>query len=114
MSACNSVQQLPFSRCSDLNLLLPFPMLLSCPSAGGAASVRLAEDVYGPFSGQVTSAARQALRRAVLEADPRLAEALFLCEVRSSTEGSLLWAGQVPKQLLMPQLNCKEVCVSSP
>ena len=37
--------------------------------------------MYGPFSGQVTSAARQALRRAVLEADPRLVEALFLCEV---------------------------------
>lgn len=34
-----------------------------------------------PFC-QVTSAARQALRRAVLEADPRLVEALFLCEVR--------------------------------
>lgn len=30
---------------------------------------------------QVTSAARQALRRAVLEADPRLVEAMFLCEV---------------------------------
>lgn len=37
-----------------------------------------------PFR-QVTSAARQALRRAVLEADPRLVEALFLCEVRRTS-----------------------------
>lgn len=57
------------------------------------ASVRLAEDVYGPFSGQVTSAARQALRRAVLEADPRLAEALFLCEVSCTTTHSGLYNG---------------------
>ncbi|GAB4820198.1 hypothetical protein N2152v2_007244 [Parachlorella kessleri] len=55
-------------------------------SDAAAASLRLAEDVYGPFSGQVTSAARQALRRAVLEGDPRLAEALFLCEVSTSSE----------------------------
>ena len=35
----------------------------------------------------MTSTARQALRRAVLEADPRLVEALFLCEVATSSEG---------------------------
>lgn len=50
-------------------------------------SLHLLEDVYGPFSGQVTSAARQAVRRAVLEAGPRLAEAAFLCEVTTSSEG---------------------------
>ena len=55
-------------------------------AGGGAASAALAlpplaEDAYGPFSGQVTGAARQALRRAVLEAEPRLVEPLFLCEV---------------------------------
>ncbi|KAK9824164.1 hypothetical protein WJX72_008216 [[Myrmecia] bisecta] len=49
-------------------------------------SVSLAEDVYGPFSGQVTSAARQAFRRAVAEADPRLVEAMFLCEVSTASE----------------------------
>ena len=51
-------------------------------AAAAAASLARAEDVYGPFSGQVSSAARQAARRAVLEGDPRLVEALFLCEVR--------------------------------
>ncbi|KAL4448964.1 hypothetical protein ABPG77_007681 [Micractinium sp. CCAP 211/92] len=56
-------------------------------AAEAAAQLQLAEDVYGPFSGQVTSAARQALRRAVLEADPRLVEAMFLCEVATSSEG---------------------------
>ena len=64
-------------------MLLPTTL----PPAGGDSTaavqqqLQLGEDVYGPFSGQVTSAARQALRRAVLEADPRLVEALFLCEV---------------------------------
>jgi ribosome assembly protein 1 len=53
----------------------------SCPEA---ACLQLAEDVYGPFSGQVTSVARQAVRRAVMEGDPRLVEAMFLCEVRGS------------------------------
>ena len=51
-----------------------------------AAGIGLAEDVYGPFSGQVTSAARQAMRRAVLEAHVRLVEAMFLCEVSSTAE----------------------------
>ncbi len=49
--------------------------------------LQLLEDVYGPFSGQITSAARQAVRRAVLEAGPRLAEAAFLCEITTSSEG---------------------------
>lgn len=39
---------------------------------------------------QVTSAARQALRRAVLEGDPRLVEALFLCEVKGGGGGALV------------------------
>ena len=51
-----------------------------------AAGISLAEDVYGPFFGQVTSAARQAMRRAVLEAHVRLVEAMFLCEVSSTAE----------------------------
>jgi ribosome assembly protein 1 len=51
-----------------------------------ASGVNLAEEVYGPFSGQVTSAARQAMRRAVLEAHARLVEAMFLCEVSSTAE----------------------------
>ena len=55
---------------------------VNVPSTG----INLAEDVYGPFSGQVTSAARQAMRRAVLEAHARLVEAMFLCEVSSTAE----------------------------
>lgn len=51
-----------------------------------AASSGLAEDVYGPISGQVTSVARQAFRRALLEAEPRLVEAMFLCEVSTTAE----------------------------
>ncbi|KAL3134116.1 hypothetical protein ABBQ32_008537 [Trebouxia sp. C0010 RCD-2024] len=49
-------------------------------------SVNLAEEVYGPFSGQVTSTARQAFRRAVLEGGPRLVEAMFLCQVSTASE----------------------------
>jgi ribosome assembly protein 1 len=49
--------------------------------------IPLLEDVYGPMSGQVTSAARQAFRRSLLEAGPRLAEAAFLCEISTSSEG---------------------------
>jgi ribosome assembly protein 1 len=50
-------------------------------------ALQLLEDVYGPFSGQITSATRQAVRKAVLEAGPRLAEAAFLCEITTSSEG---------------------------
>ena len=35
---------------------------------------------------QVTAVARQAFRRAVLEASPRLVEAMFLCEVSAASE----------------------------
>lgn len=68
-------------------------------ATSAAASLALSEDVYGPFSGQVTSAARQALRRAVLEADPRLVEALFLCEVRAG-HSCLLSSGRLLEQCL--------------
>ena len=64
--------------------------------AGAAGEPVLAEDVYGPWSGQVTSAARQALRRGVAEAHPRLVEAMFLCEVASAAEalsGGCTWGG---------------------
>ena len=53
---------------------------------GAMSAAALAEDVYGPFSGQVTSAARQAFRRAILEAGPRLVEAMFLCEIATASE----------------------------
>lgn len=50
------------------------------------SNVNLAEDVYGPFSGQVTSTARQAFRKAVQEGNPRLVEAMFLCQVSTASE----------------------------
>ena len=56
---------------------------LNLPEAGDVA---LAEDVYGPFSGQVSSAARQALRRAVAEAHPLLVEAMLLCELSTTSD----------------------------
>jgi ribosome assembly protein 1 len=45
------------------------------------AAFDLQEDVYGPFSGQVMTAVAGACRLAVMEAEPRLVEALFLCQV---------------------------------
>ncbi|KAK9818827.1 hypothetical protein WJX74_007698 [Apatococcus lobatus] len=75
---------------------------------GGAASTQqLAEDVYGPFSGQVTSAARQAFRRALLEANPRLVEAMFLCEVATASEalsGVYAVLGQRRAKVLQEQM----------
>ena len=53
---------------------------------GASASGHLAEDVYGPMSGQVTSVAKQVFRRALLEAGPRLVEAMFLCEISTTSE----------------------------
>lgn len=49
-------------------------------------NINLAEDVYGPFSGQVTSTARQGFRRAVQEGNPRLVEAMFLCQVSTASD----------------------------
>lgn len=54
--------------------------------SSAAASSQLAEEVYGPMSGQVTSVAKQIFRRALLEADPRLVEAMFLCEISTASE----------------------------
>ena len=54
--------------------------------SSASACGQLAAEVYGPMSGQVTSVARQAFRRAMLEGDPRLVEAMFLCEVSTTAE----------------------------
>ncbi|GIL84225.1 hypothetical protein Vretifemale_12915, partial [Volvox reticuliferus] len=48
--------------------------------------LELQEDVYGPFSGQVMTAVAVACRRAVLEADARLVEAQYLCQLTASAE----------------------------
>lgn len=45
------------------------------------------EDVFGPFSGQVSAAVKQGIRRAILENQPRIVEAHFLCEISTSSEG---------------------------
>ncbi|EFJ51620.1 hypothetical protein VOLCADRAFT_56931, partial [Volvox carteri f. nagariensis] len=49
--------------------------------AGGSQA-----DVYGPFSGQVMTAVALACRTAVLEADARLVEAQYLCQLTASAE----------------------------
>ena len=44
------------------------------------------EEQYGPFSGQVTSATREAIRRSVLKAEPRLVEAMYLAVITTTSE----------------------------
>jgi hypothetical protein len=50
---------------------------------------------HGPFSGQVITTVREACRKAVLAANPRLAEAMYLCEVSTTAEA----LGQVRKRV---------------
>lgn len=52
--------------------------------AGGDGEVGEAQ--YGPFSGQVASAAREAIRKAVLKAGPRLVEAMYLSVISTTSE----------------------------
>ena len=52
-----------------------------------AHGLLLQEDVFGPFNGQVSAITRQGIRRALLENDPRIVEAYFLCEMSTSSEG---------------------------
>ncbi|KAG2439846.1 hypothetical protein HYH02_010478 [Chlamydomonas schloesseri] len=58
----------------------------SSSDAGWASRLELQEDVYGPFSGQVMTAVALACRRAVMEADARLVEAQYLCQLTASAE----------------------------
>ena len=58
--------------------------LLFSKSAHG---LLLHEDVFGPFNGQVSAITRQGIRRALLENNPRIVEAYFLCEMSTSSEG---------------------------
>jgi ribosome assembly protein 1 len=44
------------------------------------------EEQYGPFSGQVASATREAIRRSVLKAQPRLVEAMYLSVITTTSE----------------------------
>jgi len=80
-----------YLQCCKSNVLKDAEGVLGAPQVAvranvPSAGINLAEDVYGPFSGQVTSAVRQAMRRAVLEAHARLVEAMFLCELSSTAE----------------------------
>lgn len=43
-------------------------------------------DQYGPFSGQVMTAVKEACRAAMLAKSPRLVEAMYFCEVSTPTE----------------------------
>ena len=52
-------------------------------SEGAAASAQS----FGPFSGQVISAAKEALRGAIMDSSPRLVEAYLKCEILTSSSG---------------------------
>ena len=62
---------------------------------GDAGDEERATTGHGPFSGQVITAVREACRKAVLAANPRLAEAMYLCEVSTTAEA----LGQVRNRL---------------
>ena len=44
-------------------------------------------EAFGPFSGQVISAAKESLRCAIMESSPRLVEAHLKCEIMTSSTG---------------------------
>lgn len=52
---------------------------------GNKNSIHL-PDQYGPFSGQVMTAVKDACRSAILSKRPRLVEAMYFCEVSAPTE----------------------------
>eukprot|EP00897_Mesotaenium_endlicherianum_P004474 jgi/Mesen1/4054/ME000213S03084 len=51
-------------------------------SGGGGGGA----DLYGPFSGQVITAVREACRSAVMAHSPRLVEAMYFCEVSTTAD----------------------------
>jgi len=53
---------------------------------GGAQEIAASTDVYGPWSGQVISAMREACRNAFLMGERRLVEALFDCDVQTTAD----------------------------
>lgn len=56
------------------------------PDKGGDIDDGAGEEQYGPFSGQVISAAREAIRQSVLKAGPRLVEAMYLSVITTTSE----------------------------
>lgn len=56
-------------------------------SKDGSPQIMTQEDVFGPFNGQVSATLKQGIRRAILENNPRIVEAHFLCEISTSSEG---------------------------
>jgi len=53
---------------------------------GDEAEVAASTDVYGPWSGQVIGAVKEGTRRAFLAGPRRLVEAVFDCEVQTSSD----------------------------
>lgn len=56
------------------------------PDKGGGVDDGAGEEQYGPFSGQVISATREAIRHSVLKAGPRLVEAMYLSVITTTSE----------------------------
>lgn len=63
-----------------------FDVLVEMHGHKDDAEADLGEEQYGPFSGQVLAASRLACSKAMMAAGPRLVEAMFLCEVATSSE----------------------------
>lgn len=53
---------------------------------GATSATWLDDPTFGPFSGQVIALSRELFRRALVEANPRLVEAMFFCEVTTAAE----------------------------
>ena len=56
------------------------------PEKGGESDDGAGEEQYGPFSGQVISAAREAIRQSVIKSGPRLVEAMYLSVITTTSE----------------------------
>ncbi|EEH51975.1 uncharacterized protein MICPUCDRAFT_29848 [Micromonas pusilla CCMP1545] len=56
------------------------------PDRGEDSDDGAGEDQYGPFSGQVIAATREAIRQSVLKASPRLVEAMYLSVITTTSE----------------------------
>jgi ribosome assembly protein 1 len=44
-------------------------------------SESISQDTYGPFTGQIISCVKNLCRRAFLNADPRIVEGFYLCDL---------------------------------
>ena len=70
----------------DVQVKISTSLVSSSSLSPSPIDQELQEEVYGPFSGQVMTAVSSACKRAVMEAEPRIVEAMYLAEVQSGAE----------------------------